>query len=132
MFFVSDTTDDPLLALSDKLVRWGAVVPFGGLVVIALSARLVDPSRDVYVAEMLALSVLGQLLVWLGMYGLRRTQGWDSGVFFYIGFGGVMNALAVASTGIVYLAPIPLLAPATAGFAKVRLRRRRVRAGEAR
>ncbi|MFF7155545.1 hypothetical protein [Streptomyces sp. NPDC008139] len=121
---MSDTTNASLLARSDKLVRWGAVVPFGGLCLISVTARLTDLSRTVFVAEMLSLSCAGQLLVWLGMHGLRRSRGWDSGVLFYVWLGGLMNALAVASTGIVYLAPIPLLAPATAWLAKVRLRRK--------
>lgn len=129
VFYVSNTNGDPLLARSDKLIRAGGLVPFAGLGLVAVTARLLDPSRFAFTLEMLSLSAIGQLLVWCGMFGLFRVRGWASGVLSYIWLGGLWNAMAVASTGIIYLAPIPLLAPATAWLAKIRLRRGRDRAG---
>ncbi|WP_188279937.1 hypothetical protein [Streptomyces sp. CBMA29] len=100
------------------------MVPFAGLGLLAVTAPLLRPSRFTFTVETLSLSATGQLLLWCGMFGLFRMRGWASGVLAYIWLGGLFNALAVASTGIVYLAPVPLLAPATAWLAKVRLRRR--------
>ncbi|MFF7193274.1 hypothetical protein ACFZAM_06190 [Streptomyces sp. NPDC008079] len=124
MFFTSDVTSDLLLARSDKRIRWGAVVPPLGFCLIALTGRLLTPGRDTFIFEMVALAAVGQTLVWWGIYGLHRTRAWASGVQFYLWVGGIFTAISLASTGIVYLAPIPLLAPATAWLAKVRLRRK--------
>ncbi|MFJ1586170.1 hypothetical protein ACIOC1_22990 [Streptomyces sp. NPDC088197] len=124
MFYVSNANGDPVLARSDRLIRTGGVVPFAGLGLLAVTAPLLRPSRFTFTVETLSLSATGQLFVWCGMFGLFRIRGWASGVLAYIWLGAMFNALAVASTGIVYLAPIPLLAPATAWLAKVRLRRK--------
>jgi 4-amino-4-deoxy-L-arabinose transferase-like glycosyltransferase len=68
---------------------------------------------------MLTISGLGQVLVWLGMDGMRRCRGWAfEGVLFYLWTGGVLGGLAAASTGVLAVVPIPLLAPAVATLAK--------------
>ncbi|HEY5836520.1 hypothetical protein [Streptomyces sp.] len=129
MIFPSDLTDDPLLARSDKCIRWGAAVPMLGLCVIAVTARLLDPGRGTFVSVMLFLSAVGQVLTWWGMHGVRRSRGWDSGVLFYIWVGGFLDAMAIASTAVLSLAPIPLLAPLVATFARWRLHRESRRVG---
>ncbi|WP_329132921.1 hypothetical protein OG552_14465 [Streptomyces sp. NBC_01476] len=94
-----------------------------GFVVIGLTARLLTPSRSTFVTEMLGLSAVGQVLVWLGMNDIRRRTGWDSGVMFYIWSGGVLSTIAAATTAIPAVVPIPLLAPLIATFARWRMRR---------
>jgi hypothetical protein len=127
--FPSDLTDDPLIARGDKLIRWGAFIPMFGFIVIGLTARLLVPSRATFVVEMLCLSACGQALVWLGMNDLRRRRGWTSGVMFYIWSGGVLATIASATTAIPAVAPIPLLAPLVATFARWRMHRRARSAG---
>ncbi|MEU6850451.1 hypothetical protein ABZ901_11065 [Actinacidiphila alni] len=129
MFFVSDVTSDPLLARSDKRIRWGAIVPPLGFCLAGLTGRLFNPGEETFIIEMLTFSVIGQLLVWWGLWGLHRTRGWDSDVLFYLWVGGVLTAITVTSTGILYLTPIPLIAPATAWVARARLRRGREERG---
>ncbi|MFC4033640.1 hypothetical protein ACFO3J_19440 [Streptomyces polygonati] len=121
--FPSDLTDDPLIARGDKLIRWGAFIPMFGFVVIGLTARLLTPNRSAFVIEMLLLSVVGQVLVWLGMNALRRRNGWDSGVMFYIWSGGILSTIAAATTAIFAVMPIPLLAPIVATFFRWRMHR---------
>lgn len=121
--FPSELTDDRLIARGDKLIRWGAFLPMFGFVVIGLTARLLTPSRSTFVTEMLGLSAVGQVLVWLGMNDIRRRTGWDSGVMFYIWSGGVLSTIAAATTAIPAVVPIPLLAPLIATFARWRMRR---------
>jgi hypothetical protein len=116
-------TDDPLIARGDKLIRWGAFIPMFGFVVIGLTARLLTPTKATFVVEMLCLSAVGQVLVWLGMNDLRRRRGWDSGVMFYIWSGGVLATIAAATAAIPLLAPIPLVAPVVATVARWRMRR---------
>lgn len=128
--FPSDLTEDPLLARSDKLVRWGAFVPTFGFFLIGLTGRLVNPSRATFVLAMLCLSAAGQLLVWWGMNGLRRSRGWAvPGVLFYIWAGGVLTAIVAATTAVPAVVPIPLLPPLVATFAKRRMRQTARRAG---
>lgn len=122
--FPSDLTNDPLLARSDKLIRWGAFVPWLGLGAIALTGWALRPSAQTFVREMLAIGTAGQVLVWIGMNGLRRCRGWAfEGVLFYVWVGGVLGAAAVASTGVMYVAPVPLAAPVVATLARLRSRK---------
>lgn len=122
--FPSDLTDNPLLARSDKLIRSGAFVPMFGLCLIAFSGPLLNPSRGTFVAEVLGLGAIGQVLVWSGMDGLRRSCGWElTGVLFHTWMGGILAAAAAASTAVMYVVPIPLVAPVVATFARWRLRR---------
>jgi hypothetical protein len=127
--FECDTSNNPLLARSDKFVRVGGLVSPLGLCLIAVTARLLDPSRQDFIREVLCLTAAGQALTWWGMDGIRRSQGWCSGVVSYVWAGGVMTGLAVSSTAIIALAPIPLLAPLVATFARWRMHRRARSAG---
>jgi hypothetical protein len=131
--FPCDVTDDPVLARSDRLIRWGAVIPWIGLGGIALTGWLLRPSTATFVKEMLALCAVGQCLVWLGMNGMRRCGGWAfEGVLFYIWFGGLVGAAALGSTGLMFLVPAAFLAPLVATFARFRMRRAAKKVGAAR
>lgn len=126
--FPSDLTDDPQLARSDKLIRWGAVIPWFGLGLIALTAWLLRPSTTTFRVEVLGLSAVGQVLVWRGMIGMRRCRGWAcEGVMFYVWLGGLLGATAVASSGWVGLFMVPFVAPAVATVARIKMRRSRTR-----
>lgn len=94
-----------------------------GLCVIALTARLLDPDRAVFASAMFCLSAVGQGLTWRGLNCVRHRSGWDSGVLFPVWVGGILGAMAVLSTGVVTVVPIPLVAPLVATFARWRLRR---------
>jgi hypothetical protein len=122
--FACETSHDPLLARSDKFIRAGALVAPLGLCTVAMTARLLDPTRHVFVVEMLCLSAIGQALVWWGLNGVRRSKGWDSGVVSYVWTGGILNAMAVSSTEVLVLSPIPLIAPLVAAFARQRFHRK--------
>lgn len=127
--FPSDLTDDPILALGDKLVRWGALVPTAGFCVLGLASRLVISSRSEWVWSVLTLSAIGQVGVWVGMYLLRRSRGWASGVLFYLWSGGLLAAMVAGSTAIPAVIPIPLAAPLVATVARFRMRRGAKNAG---
>ncbi|SCE45312.1 hypothetical protein GA0115240_163538 [Streptomyces sp. DvalAA-14] len=94
-----------------------------GLCVIALTARLLDPSRLTFALEMAGLSAIGQLLTWAGMHGVWRSNGWDSGVLLYVWLGGFLGGMALTSAGGWVLTPIPLVAPLVATLARWRLHR---------
>jgi hypothetical protein len=126
--FPSDLTDDPVIARGDKLVRWGAFVPTMGFCLVCLGGRLVISSRSAYVLVILVLTVVGQTLVWLGMGQLRRGRGWDAGVLFYLWVGGVLATVVAATSAILAVIPVPLLAPIVATFARWRAVRRTRRA----
>lgn len=126
--FPSDLTDDPLLARSDKLIRFGGFTPAFGLCLIALSGWLFRPSTGTFIRVELCLTVVGQALVWLGMAGLRRSSGWAvPGVTFYVWASGILGAVSVASTGVVPLVPVPLIAPVVASIARLRGKRSEAR-----
>jgi hypothetical protein len=131
--FPCDLTEDPVLARSDRLIRWGAVIPWFGLAVIGLTGWLLRPSTATFVKEMLVLCTVGQVLVWFGMDGMRRCRGWAfDGVLFYIWFGGVVGAAALGSTGVMVLAPVAFVAPLVATAARWRMRHDAKHAGVAR
>lgn len=121
--FPSDLTDDPVLARSDKRIRIGAAVPMLGFAAVAFTGRLLEPSRHMFVAEMFALTVAAQVLTWWGLYGVSRSRGWKSGVLFYTWFGGMLGAMALLATGVLYAVPVPLVAPVVATFARWRMAR---------
>lgn len=121
--FVTETSRDPLLARSDRLIRLGGGTAPLGLCLIAITGRLVGLPKPAFDAIMLALLAIGQALVWRGMHGVRRARGWRSGVVAYAWAGGIMSGWAIAFTGYFPLALIPLAAPAWATFARWRTRR---------
>jgi hypothetical protein len=122
--FPSNETDDPVLARSDRLIRWGGLLPWLGLALAGLTGWLLRPSTGTFVACMLCVAAVGQLLVWSGMNGLRRCRGWAfDGVLFYVWVSGILSAAAVASTGVLVLTLIPLAAPTWATFARWRNRK---------
>ncbi|MFJ4409771.1 hypothetical protein [Streptomyces sp. NPDC088910] len=100
------------------------MLPLLGYPAAGVVGRLLDWKQGTFVLVTLTLCGLGQASTWLGMDGLRRTHGWASGVFFYVLAGGLLNAILAACSGIPFLGLVPLLAPATAWLAKVRLRRK--------
>ncbi|MFI1094547.1 hypothetical protein [Streptomyces sp. NPDC020917] len=130
--FPSDIIDDPLLVRSEKLIRWGAVTPMLGLCGIALTSRLLNPSRGMFFVEMVVLSLLGQALTWWGIYGVWRCRGWDSDVLFYLWMGAMLGGFAMMATGRLPVAAVVLAAPLVATFARWRMRRDAKQAGVAR
>jgi hypothetical protein len=126
--FPSDLTDDPLLARSDKLIRFGGFIPAFGLCLIALTGWLFRPSTGTFIREELCLAAVGQVLVWLGMAGLRRSSSWTvPGVIFYVWMSGILGAVGVASTGVMPLVLVPLLAPVVASIARQRTKQSETR-----
>ncbi|MEE4545432.1 hypothetical protein V2S66_26120 [Streptomyces sp. V4-01] len=122
--FPSDAAESPLLARSDRLIRLGAALPMLAFGVIAVTARLLDPSQTTFVVEMLTVTLCAQSLTWCGLVGVWRCAAWNSGVLFYIWFGGTMGVLTLLATAIPAVMPIPLLAPLVATFARWRAGRR--------
>lgn len=121
--FASQTTDDPLVARGDRLVRWGAFVPAMGFCVLGLFGRLFIDGRHSYVLAVLILSGVGQVLAWLGIEALRRSRGWNTGVVFYIWVGGALATVVTATTAIPVAVPVPLIAPVVATLARWRMAR---------
>lgn len=107
------------------------MLPLIGYPITGVICRLLGATQGPFVLTTLTLSALGQVATWAGMDGLRRTQGWASGVFVYVLAGGLLNGILAACSGIVFLGLLPLIAPATAWLAKVRLRRSRNREHQA-
>lgn len=130
--FACETSHDPLLARSDKRIRLGAIFAPVGLGLIAITARLLNPTKVEFDLEMFCLASVGQGLVWWGMLGVQRTNGWLSGVVAYVWLGGVLNGWALAFTGYFALLTLPLLAPLVATFARWRMRRDAKQAGATR
>lgn len=121
--FPSDCTDNRLLIRSDKLIRLGAALPVIGLGCTMVTARLFEPGRDTFRIVVLGIVALSQLLVWLGLHGVWRGCAWDSGVTFYVWLSALLHIPVVASTGVLVLAPLPVLAPLVATVARWRMRR---------
>jgi hypothetical protein len=121
----SPIIDGQLFRRSEVLIRYGAMLPLIGYPVTGVICRLVGATQGPFVLVTLTLCGLGQAMTWVGMDGLRRTQGWESGVFVYVLAGGLLNGILAACSGIVFLGLVPLIAPATAWLAKTRLRRSR-------
>jgi hypothetical protein len=116
-----DLTDDPIIERSTKLIRLGAGLPPLGAILTLVVLRIVDGTSSQLAFSTGALVFLGELLVWTGMYGLWKSQGWASGVIFFLAVGGVLSAQTLYLTGIPVLMPIPLVAPLVAWWAKKRL-----------
>jgi hypothetical protein len=119
-----DLTDDPLIARSTRLIRLGGLLPPLVSIAILVIVRVLR-GGPVHLAVTVGLVVVaGQALVWRGVLGLRKSQGWASGVGFYLTVGGVLSAQTLYLTGIPAIMPIPLVAPLFGGLAKRRLQRR--------
>ncbi|SEN07909.1 hypothetical protein SAMN05216267_1001168 [Actinacidiphila rubida] len=127
--FDTETSHDPLLARSDKLIRLGALVAPVGLCLFAMTSRLWNPTKLEFELVMFSLAGVGQVLVWRGMRGVYLTRGWLSGVVAYVWLGGVLNAWALAFTGSFSLLPAAFVAPLVATVARFRMRRGAKHAG---
>jgi hypothetical protein len=129
MFHV-DSYGDPTLARSDKLIRWGGVIPPLAVFPTLLALRLSHGTAGQLAVIVGVFSAIGQMLVWIGMRGLQKCRGWEDEVLFYLAAGGLFSAMTLFLTGIPALMPIPLAAPATAWLARAHLRRNRRRAAQ--
>jgi hypothetical protein len=129
--FVSNPSNDPVLRRGERLTRYGSLIPALSLCLVNIAGAILHTietysiTRVQYQSILLALTVVGQAIVWIGMDGLRRSQGWDSGILFYVWMGGLFTSLTVTFTGIFPPAVIPWIAPVVATVAKRRLLRRK-------
>jgi hypothetical protein len=121
--FAVEHSHDPLLAHSDRLIRVGGVVAPVGLCLIAITSKLLHPSKALFDVAMLTLLGIGQVLVWRGLHGVNRTGGWRSGVVAYVWTGAVLTGWAVAFTGHFLVLVVPLIAPVVATLARWRMAR---------
>ncbi|MFJ5608636.1 hypothetical protein ACIQCJ_04535 [Streptomyces sp. NPDC093221] len=119
-----ESCGDLTLVRSDKLIRWGGVIPPLSVFPTLVALRLLDGTAGELAVVIGLFALAGQALVWTGMRGMQRCQGWADGVLFYLAAGGLFSGMTLFLTGIPAVMPIPLLAPATAWLAKVRLRRK--------
>src|SRR5437879_3717203 len=131
MAFIENPTNDPVLRRGERLGRYGSMIPILSwavmnlVLVIASPFAKLSPSKVAYVLLYLLFAVSGQVIVWMGMNKLRRCEGWDSGIVFYLWAGGFTTALVLVGTGIFPLAVLPLIAPIVATVAKRRMLRRK-------
>ncbi len=121
---------------------WGAtasLIPALSVCVINVMGILLhaltwyEVTRNQYAYFILTFVFVGQALVWASIRYLRRCEGWESGITFYLWAGGFFTALAVCATAIFPLALLPWLAPIVASTAKRQLVRRKtaeVKAGK--
>ncbi|PWI45904.1 hypothetical protein [Streptomyces sp. ICBB 8177] len=132
MTFIINPTNDPVLRRGERLARYGSMIPMLGVCLLFMSGIGVRYTRTQYTAIILVAAFLGQVIVWSGMYTLRRCEGWDSGVVSYLWSGGLFTALAVCFTWVFPAALLPWIPPVVATVAKRRLvRRREVETGSA-
>lgn len=121
---------DPVLGRGERMGRYGSMIPFFAVCLLFVVAGVVktvtgaEISRTGYVWSILIPTAIGQVIVWLGMVDLRRCNGWDSGIVFYLWAGGFFTSLAICYAGIYWLALIPWVAPVVAGVARGRVGRR--------
>lgn len=123
------SADESVRARSDRLIQWGGTIPFLSVFPTLVTLRIMDGTAGQLAVIVGFFTLAGQALVWIGMRGLQKCQGWADGVLFYLVVGGLFTAMTLFLTSVPAIMPIPLLAPATAWLAKIRLRRGRDRAG---
>jgi hypothetical protein len=124
-FHLAKVDRDPELVRADGLIRWGGITPFLSVFPTMVVLRIVDGTAGQLAVSVGFFTLLGQALVWLGMRELQKSQGWADGLLFYLVAGGLFTAMTLFLTGVPATMPIPLLAPATAWIAKVRMGRGR-------
>lgn len=128
--FIENPDGDVELRRAERLVRYGSVIPAIGLCVANIVGILVHAitvhqvTRSEYVSVILVSSAVGQTAVWAGLLSLRRCEGWDSGVVFYLWAGGFFTSLTVCATGTMLAALLPWVPPFVGSLARRRLRRR--------
>ncbi|MBY8884887.1 hypothetical protein K7472_08500 [Streptomyces sp. PTM05] len=138
MAFIVNPNDDPEISRSERIARYGSMVPSLAWALLNFTLVLLSPlsksliSRGQYVAVVLAFAVLGETVVWIGMNSLRRSAGWDCGIIGYLWSGALMTSLVAGGTLLTigskatYVAAlIPWIPPVVATVAKRRLLRRR-------
>ncbi|MEU6174431.1 hypothetical protein ABZ832_21230 [Streptantibioticus parmotrematis] len=132
MAFIENPDGNPFISRGERAVRYGSLLPILGCFLVILSTDVVTYSRLQYFAAAMAFVLTGQALVWVGMHFLRRGDGWDSGILYYLWAGGVMTTIATYGTALAVYnaivfppALIPWIPPVVATVAKRRLLRRR-------
>ncbi|MGW8378620.1 hypothetical protein [Streptomyces sp. ODS28] len=127
---------DPVLRRGERLVRYGGMLPMlavlAYIVIAGLASHLVHIDRDLwrnaYYAWVAAVVGAGQIAIWLGMYFVQRSRGWESNVLTYFWVGAVVNTIAVVQLFTVSLLWIPWVAPVLATLAKRRSVQQRMQA----
>jgi hypothetical protein len=113
------------LRRGERFGRYGSLVPVFGMFVVIFSTDLVHYTKAQYFAAVLSAAFAGQVLVWIAMLNLKRCEGWDSGILFYLWSGGLLTSVSVYGTAIatydmVLFVPalIPWVAPVVGSLAR--------------
>ena len=127
--WISTPDSDPVLRRGEALGRYGSAIPALTLCALNIAAAVYHTAtnRPFPWGPMLALTlgftVLGQLMVWVGMEFLRRSGGWRSGIVFFLWAGALFTTLTIGFTGVLPLMVVPWIAPVVATIAKARRKR---------
>ena len=134
--WISNPDNDPVLKRGERLGRFGSCFPLLAMAVLNIVAATyhtaMNRSFDWGVVQVIILGfvALGQVIVWTAMEYLRRSQGWASGIVFFLWVGALFTTLTLLYIGIFPPMVIPWVAPIVATVAKARLaRRKRVEEG---
>jgi hypothetical protein len=116
------------------MARYGSMSAALGWALLNLTMVCVSPltksaiTRGQYVGAIIGFGVLGQLLTWAGMIGLRQCDGWRCGILPYIWSGALLTSIVVGGTLLsaapdqAYLgALIPWIAPVVGTVARGRV-----------
>jgi hypothetical protein len=130
--FIAASTGSPVLRRGERLGRYGSAVPILGTFLVIFSTDVIRYTKMQYLFAVIGISLVGQVMVWIGMENLRRCKGWDSGIVFYLWAGALMTTIAVYGTvlslyGVTVFPPaiLPWVAPVVGSLARRRLVRGR-------
>lgn len=126
---VYNNIKDPVMKRGDILIRWGVIVPFGGvaaaIILIAPFGVLPSIHKELFTGYI----GVGSLMTWVGLYYIWRSDGWRQGVMFYIILGGILLFILAGTTWMLWLMAIPPVAPVVAGIAWLRSRNKANQSG---
>ncbi|MGW8380236.1 hypothetical protein [Streptomyces sp. ODS28] len=131
---IHNPDDDPVLRRGERLVRYGGMLPLVAvlayIVIGGIVGQLLNVDKDlwqnIHYTWVSVVVGLGQIAIWLGMYFVQRSRGWESNVLTYFWVGGIVNTIAVVQLFVMGLLWIPWVAPVVATIAKRRSVKRRM------
>jgi hypothetical protein len=106
------------------LIRLGGLLPPLSAGVALAALRVFGGGRIELAAIVGVLVLVGQVMVWIGVLGLRKAREAEEDVGFQLAVGGVLTALTVYLTGVPELMLFPLAPPLAGILAQRRAHRR--------